>query len=61
MKEQPFHSLPIKKNKNKKKQRRKIEQQTDLSASRKEYEENLLVAKQKIIKRLAFKHFCVNL
>lgn len=29
MKEQPFHSLPIKKNKNKKKQRRKIEQQTD--------------------------------
>ena len=34
MKEQPFHSLPIKKNKNKNK-RRRIEQLSDTSATRK--------------------------
>lgn len=59
MKEQPFHSLPIKKNKNKKKEELSNKQINRLRG--KNMKKICLLLHKNNIKRLAFKHFCVNL
>jgi hypothetical protein len=60
MKEQPFHSLPIKKNKNKKRKEELSNKQINLIRGKNMKKICLLLHKNNI-KRLAFKHFCVNL
>lgn len=60
MKEQPFHSLPIKKNKNKKRKEELSNKQINLLRGKNMKKICLLLHKNNI-KRLAFKHFCVNL
>lgn len=59
MKELPFHSLPIKKNKNKKKEELSNKQINLLRG--KNMKKICLLLHKNNIKRLAFKHFCVNL
>ena len=59
MKEQPFHSLPIKKNKNKKKEELSNKQINRLRG--KNMKKICLLLHKNNVKRLAFKHFCVNL
>ena len=60
MKEQPFHSLPIKKNNNKKRKEELSNKQINLIRGKNMKKICLLLHKNNI-KRLAFKHFCVNL
>ena len=60
MKEQPFHSLPIKNNKNKKRKEELSNKQINLIRGKNMKKICLLLHKNNI-KRLAFKHFCVNL
>lgn len=60
MKEQPFHSLPIKKNKNKIRKEELSNKQINLIRGKNMKKICLLLHKNNI-KRLAFKHFCVNL
>lgn len=60
MKEQPFHSLPTKKNKNKKRKEELSNKQINLIRGKNMKKICLLLHKNNI-KRLAFKHFCVNL
>ena len=60
MKELPFPSLPIKKNKNKKRKEELSNKQINLIRGKNMKKICLLLHKNNI-KRLAFKHFCVNL
>ena len=60
MKEQPFHSLPIKNNKNKKRKEELSNKQINRLRGKNMKKICLLLHKNNI-KRLAFKHFCVNL
>lgn len=61
MKEQPFHSLPIKKNKNKKSREEKLSNKQINRLRGKNMKKICLLLHKNNIKRLAFKHFCVNL